>query len=137
MWNILKKIRTCAVVLPFLFLALSFCCVGMANASGHPMDCCASIVSSNTVQPGLNFHGCAQHSAKCQCEQLTETYDKAGLKSVDSHKTFLNNPKAITFANQIFTHGALAYPPFFNYQSPPKIVQNSLPLYLQLSVLRI
>jgi len=137
--GVLKKVVILSIILPFFSLTLSFCCFKMITASAHAMNCCPSMASSDTMQHGLNPLGiaCAPHSSKCQCEQLTESYDKAGLKSIDSQKSFLNNPKAITFTSQTFTLRALDASLFLNYQSPPKIVQNSLPLYLQLSVLRI
>ncbi len=138
--GVLKKIAISAIIVPFFLLTSSFCCFKMMTASAHSMtDCCSSMASSDTIDHGLNSYGLAtaSHSSKCQCEQLTESYDKAGLKSADSHKSILNSPKAINFSSQTFTRSALAVQPFFNYHSPPKIVQNSLPLYLQLSVLRI
>ncbi len=138
MRNLFRKIVIIpALIFPFLFLTLSFCCLRMANADAHSMaGCCPSTVSSNTIQQGLNFHGLVPHSSKCHCEQLTEAYDKAGLKSVDFQRTISNHPRAILFS-QNQSPIVLTVFSFFNYYSPPKVVQNSLPLYLQISVLRL
>ena len=138
MRNLFRKIAIIpAFIFPFLFLTLSFCCLRMANADAHSMaDCCFSMGTSNGIQQGLNFNGSAPHSSKCHCEQLTEAYDKAGLKSVDFQRTISNHPKAIFFS-QNQSHIVLTAFSFFNYRSPPKVVQNPLPLYLQISVLRL
>ena len=136
MRNLFKKTMIIpAVILPFLFLTLSLCCFKMPGA--HAMaDCCSSMASSDTIQKGMNFSGVNSHPSKCQCEQLTESYEKAKLKSVGSQHTIFNHPKAI-FLSQNPKNFGLTAVSFFNYQSPPKVAQNSLPLYLQISVFRI
>src|SRR5713101_8182349 len=100
--GILKKAAILSIILPFFLLTASFCCFKMMTAGASSMPGCSGMASSDSVGHGLNLnllnlHGCPSHSAKCQCEQLTESYDKAGLKSADLHQSILNNPKAIAF----------------------------------------
>ncbi len=121
-----------AVIFPFLYLTLSLCCMGMGNTNTHAM---AGMASGYAIQKGISFNGDPCQSSKFQCEKLTENYDNAKI-SVDLQKFTFPNPKLISLANTSFSTG-LIHPVFFNYESPPKLVQNSLPLFLQISVLRL
>lgn len=128
-----KIIIVSAVIAPFLWLTLSLCCMRMGNASTYAMA--SSMASGDNIQKGLSLNGGPCQSSRFQCEKLTESYDNAKI-SVGSQKSTFHNPKLILLANTSFSAG-LMHPAFFNYESPPKVVQNPLPLYLQISFLRL
>ena len=135
MRNPIKKFFIVAgVIFPFLYLTLSFCCIGMGGPNTPTMTM-ARMSSGDTIQKGLSLNGDPCQSSKFQCEKLTESYSNVKI-SVDIHKSVFSNPKTILYVKTNL--GAnLIQPAFFNYQSPPKVIQNSLPLFLQISVLRL
>ncbi len=128
-----KIIIVSAVIFPFLYLTLSLCCMRMGSTNTYAMV--SSMASGDIIQRGLSLNGGPCQSSKFQCEKLTESYDNAKI-SVDSQKSTFPNPQLILLANTSFSAG-LMHPVFFNYESPPKVVQNPLPLYLQIAVLRL
>jgi len=136
MRSLFRKITVVApiLILPFLFLTLSLCCFKMPGAHAIA-DCCSSTGQSNVIQKGFHFKAPAAQSSHCHCEQLTESYEKVHVASPDLQKFVFSN-KVISF-NNFSLHTVITPPNFFNYQSPPKVVQNSLPLFLQISVLRL
>jgi hypothetical protein len=101
----------------------------------HNAMAMASIASGDTIQQGVSLNGQPSQSSRFQCEKLTESFENTKV-SVDSLKRVFLNPRSIYFINASFT-ADLRRPVFSNYQSPPKVVQNSLPLFLQISVLRL
>ena len=135
MRNPFKKIViVSAVILPFLWLTLSFCCIGMGDTKTHNMPM-AGMASGDTIQKGLSFNGDPCKTSQFQCEKLTERYDNSKV-NVDSPRSAFSNAKTIHFTNTTFSV-AKTQLAFSNYDSPPKLVLNSLPLYLQISVLRL
>jgi len=141
MRNSFKKALIISVaILPFLWLTLSFCCVEMRNAKSDAMNM-VGMASANTmpsgdaIQKGLSFSGDPCQSSQFQCEKLTERYDNSKV-NVDSPRSAFSNAKTIHFTNTTFSV-AKTQLAFSNYDSPPKLVLNSLPLYLQISVLRL
>ncbi len=136
MRNSFKKIAVvCVAILPFLYLTLSFCCMGMGSAKSNTMAMASMMPSGQALQKGTTFHGDPCQSSQFQCEKLTESYSNTKLNIVFPKFTFFNS-KLTLFSDTSFSAGVIP-PAFFNYQSPPKVALNSLPLYLQISVLRL
>ena len=135
MRNPLKKLFiVSAVIFPFFYLTLSFCCMWMEGAKPHTMAM-AGMASGETFQKGLTVNGDPCQSSQFQCEILTESYRNTKI-NVDTPKFIFSSSKVTFFSNSFLAEN-FKQPAFFNYHSPPKVVQNSLPLFLQTSVLRL
>lgn len=122
-----------SLIVPVLFLGV-MCCHFSGMAMASQMSCC-SVMSASTSAPQTHNQYCNQsqgtHKSKsCECFKISGIVDKVHSQSGTVSKTdFI--PNHFVFASQ-----AVSYLPshFFNYQSPPKVIQNSPPFYLQVSV---
>jgi len=136
MRNSFKKMAAVAIlVFPFLWLTLSFCCIEMGSTNTHSMAMAASMATGDTVQKGLSFNGGPCQSSQFQCEKLTEKSDNVKISGDSPQAAFLNSHSILS--SEVSFPADLIQSASLNYESPPKLVLNSLPLYLQISVLRL
>jgi len=128
------RIVALSLVAPLLLFGI-LCChySGMACAQTSP-GC--SLISSSTHKFPLpcdtSAGAKAKHCKTCDCFNISAFVDQNYSTAIPGKDSFVSGRFILPFVKVHYLT-----PRFFNYQSPPKIAQNSLPLYLQISVLRL
>ena len=120
-----------SLIVPLLLLGV-LCChfSGMARASS-----CCSLISSLThnLRSTCGSPSKTQKDKHCDCSKIVGVLEhKYSTSMTVSKNSFV--PGHFVLASQ---EAYCPTPRFFNYHSPPKAVQNSIPLYLQVSALRL
>jgi hypothetical protein len=122
-----------SLVAPLLFFGI-LCChfSGMACAQAF---LCYSLISSATHKSPLSCDASgtkAKQCKTCDCFKISAAVDQNYSTAIPGKDGFVSGRFILSSVKAYYL-----IPRFSNYQSPPKIVQNSLPLYLQISVLRL
>ena len=125
----IRRIIAISLIVPLFFFGVLCCQVGMAQASSC---CCYSVYSiKDNPQSSCDTSSKTQKGKNCECF-------KAGIFDHSYPKSFTITENSVPSSFVLaFQEVYQITQRFFNYESPPKIVQNSLPLYLQISILRL
>jgi hypothetical protein len=121
-----------ALIVPLLLLGSVCCHSSVMACTKTPASC--SLISSLTHQ---SHSSCDTSASKksckdCDCYKISGVTDQNHSIAIPGKDAFVSGHFILS---PLKAHSLT--PRFFNYQSPPKVVQNPLPLYLQISVLRL